>query len=196
MNGGDSTFERDSIYRLASGGDLDAYVWLLAFHVWAHRLDDFMDEGPPPRDQVFDLAADAVPLFSGAWYSRHAGTLGPVLAVVADQYRASHDLDLPITLREGLRLAGNQVVLAVAYLCGGRPLVRQVADRLWPWVVRSQLEDENDAELGHVTGAAVHPDAPTSPGDVPCGGERVEGCGRPGDSKSQQRPRNAEEGDW
>jgi hypothetical protein len=128
-----------SVYALASGGDEGAYTWLLAFHGWAHGLDDFVDEPGHAAAEAVDLCADAVVLFSGRFYREHAEALGPLLGVTAEKYRAS--LTAVGRLADVLRLGGNDVVLMVAYLRGGRGLMRKVADELWPIVQHSQLAE-------------------------------------------------------
>lgn len=126
------------VYALASGGREDAYLWLLSWHGWCHGIDDHIDEEGRPRTEVIDLCADGVVLFSAAFYRQHGDALAPLIATVAEKYRAS--LEAPRILADALRISGNDVVLAVAYITGGRPLVRQVSDALWPIVVSTQLE--------------------------------------------------------
>lgn len=130
-----------SLYALASAGDPEAYAWLMAWHGWCHRIDDHIDEPGHDPSEVVDLCADGCVLFSSAWYGRHARALGPLVAIVAEQYRSS--LGASGVLGDALRIAGNQVVLAVAYLQGGRPLLRVVSDQLWPLVRATQLETSN-----------------------------------------------------
>jgi hypothetical protein len=125
-------------YALASGGNAEAYAWLLAFHGWVHAIDDFVDEQGHAALEVVDLCADGVVLCSSGFFRRHAEALGPALSVTAEKYRAS--LSATGSLNDVLRLAGNDVVLLVAYLTGGRDLVRRVSESLWPIVQQSQLQ--------------------------------------------------------
>lgn len=126
------------VYALASGGRQEAYLWLLAWHGWCHGIDDHVDEPDRPRSNVIDLCADGVVLCSSGFYRQHADALAPLISAVAEKYRAS--LSAPQILADALRIAGNDVVLAIAYITGGRPLVRQVSDALWPIVQATQLE--------------------------------------------------------
>lgn len=132
-----------TVYALASGGSQDAYVWLLAWHGWCHAIDDHVDEPGRPASDVIDLCAEGAVLFSAGFYRAHAEALGPLIGVVAEEYRAS--LTAPRLLADALRIAGNHVVLAVAYITGGRPLVRRVSESLWPIVQMTQLERTADA---------------------------------------------------
>lgn len=133
----DATRDLVEVYCLASAGNQEAFAWLLAFHGWAHAIDDFVDESGHYAAEVVDLCARAVVLTSCGFYRQHAEALGPVLAVVAEQYRSS--LSATDRLADALRVAGNQVVLTVAYIQGGAPLLRTVSDRLWPIVRATQL---------------------------------------------------------
>lgn len=135
----DTTSQLLAVYATASAGDPEAYVWLVAFHGWSHRIDDHIDEQNQHAAGVVDLCRDAVVLCCSGFFRRHAATLGPLLAVVAEKYHAS--LSATGRLADVLRLAGNDVVLAVAYIRGGTELVRQVSEALWPIVHRTQLLD-------------------------------------------------------
>lgn len=125
------------VYAIASGGDMDAYAWLLVFHGWAHRIDDFVDEPDHFAPEAVDLCAMGVVLTSSRFYQRHVEALAPLLGIVAEQYHASLAAKGP--LADALRIAGNQVVLMVAYLKGGAALVRNVSQRLWPIVEQTQF---------------------------------------------------------
>lgn len=133
----DFTREISEVYSLASGGDPEAFAWLLAWHGWAHDIDDFIDEPGHAKAEIVDLCARGVVLTSCGFYRRHAEAIGPIIAIVAEQYRSSLTALAP--MNDALRISGNQVVLIVAYIKGGAPLLRQVSDRLWPIVRQSQF---------------------------------------------------------
>jgi hypothetical protein len=124
---------------MASAGQPDVFAWLWAFHGWCHAIDDFIDE-PRHRHEAIDLCSAGVVLCSCPFYRRHAEVLGPVIGMVAEEYRAS--LSAAGVLADVLRVAGNHVVLVVAYITGGQALVRQVSDALWPIVHRTQFLEE------------------------------------------------------
>lgn len=126
------------VYATASGGDPEAYAWLIAWHGWVHAIDDFVDEPNHAPAEVVDLCAEGAVLFSSGFYRRHAEALGPMVAVIAAEYSSS--IMAPKALADVLRIAGNHIVLVVAYLKGGRPLVRVVSQALWPIVHATQLE--------------------------------------------------------
>lgn len=125
------------VYATASSGQQEAYLFLLAWHGWCHAIDDHVDEGRDPKG-VVDLCSDAAVLFSSSFYVRHAGQLAPVVSLVAAKYRTSLNTASK-AITDALRIAGNDMVLAVAYLTGGEPAIRAVSRDLWPIVEESQL---------------------------------------------------------
>lgn len=132
----------DEIFRDAAGGDRAAYQWLRAWHAWAHDIDDWIDEAPEsPTDrhnrEMVDLCARLVLLCSASFYQRHVATLGPCIAVVAQEWRQS--MEANGVLGEVLRVAGNRIVCTVALLTGGYPVMARVSEKLWPLVEACQL---------------------------------------------------------
>jgi hypothetical protein len=87
--------------------------------------------------EVADLCADGVVLCTTEFFRQHAEALGPLIACVAEKWKAS--LEATGTLADVLRLGGNDVVLATAYITGGRALLREVSKELWPIVHNTQL---------------------------------------------------------
>ncbi len=127
----------EEIYEVAANGNVDALRWLIAWHAWCHNLDDHIDE-VRPNAEVVDIVAQACVLFSGTFFRQHAEALGPLVAIVAAQYKASLS-ETDERLRDALRITGNQVVLAVAYLTGGLSCVDRTGQVLWGWVLATQL---------------------------------------------------------
>lgn len=127
-------------YAVASAGRDEAFAWLLAWHGWCHAIDDHVDENRPPAE-VVGLCAQGAVLFSSGFYRTHAEALGPLVAVIAAEYEASLT-EQNDRIRDALRIAGNHMVLAVAYLCGGTRLVSTVSKRLWPLVAATQFAEK------------------------------------------------------
>lgn len=125
------------VYAIASNENPEAYQWLCAWHGWCHAIDDHVDEGRSPRE-VVSLCARGAVIFSAPFYRRHAEALGPLVGIIAAQYEKS--LEVSGVLADALRIAGNQMVLAVAYLTGGTDGVRRTSDALWPVVEATQLK--------------------------------------------------------
>lgn len=128
------------VYAIASTGNAEAYQWLCAWHGWCHAIDDHVDESRPARG-VIDLCARGAVIFSAPFYRRHAEALGPLVGIIAAQYEKS--IEVQGVLADALRIAGNQMVLMVAYLTGGTESVRRTSDALWPVVVATQLQSNS-----------------------------------------------------
>lgn len=120
----------------------EAYAFLMAFHAWAHLIDDLVDEPDRDRLQVVDVGMKANVLFSSPFYQAHAHALFVTTALIADAYRAS-----VLAERSGgdrakfgdvMRLAGNQMILAVAMILGGWEHMQRISDQLWPMAWESQ----------------------------------------------------------
>lgn len=130
------------LYLEAAGAQPDAFWFLAAFHGWAHLIDDLVDE--PNRDplQVVDVAMKANVLFSSAFYRAHTPALSVATALVADAYRASVRAERlggsAARLADTIRLAGNQMVLAVAMIVGGWEHMQAISERLWPLAWENQ----------------------------------------------------------
>lgn len=93
-----------------------------------------MDRDPEALD-VVQLCAAAADVFANGFFMAHADKLRPLVAVVAEKYRAS--VAWPREL-DGLRFSGNDMVLMVASIQGGRDLVEMVGRQLWPLVRSTQ----------------------------------------------------------
>ena len=146
-----------SIYREASLGDVDAFAFILAFHGWAHLIDDLVDEPQRDRLEVVDVAMKANVLFSSPFYQAHAHVLSVVTCVIADSYglsvRCEREGGDKAKLVDAFRLAGNQLVIAVAMLKGGWEHAQRVSAQLWPVVFQSQLGTNLPC---------THPESPTT----------------------------------
>lgn len=130
------------IYREAAMNRDEPFLFLLAFHGWAHLIDDLVDEPDRDRLQVVDVGMKANVLFSCPFYQAHAHVLSVTTALIADAYRAS-----VLAERAGgdrarfgdvMRLAGNQMVLAVAMLVGGWEHMQSISEQLWPLAWENQ----------------------------------------------------------
>lgn len=130
------------LYLLAALRQPDAFWFLVAFHGWAHLIDDLVDEPERDRLQVVDVAMKANVLFTSAFYQAHAQTLSVVTALIADAYRTSVLAErlggAAARLADTIRMAGNQMVVAVAMIVGGWEHMQQISAQLWPLAWENQ----------------------------------------------------------
>lgn len=138
----DTARQLKEIYHFAAMGQEQPLAFLWAFHGWAHRIDDVVDEPFRDRLEAVEIGMTANILFSSPFYVQHAGPLQLVVALVADAYRTSVEAEraggAAADLADTIRLAGNQMVLAVAFIMGGWDHMRAVSAQLWPLAWASQ----------------------------------------------------------
>lgn len=134
------------LYLAAALRQPDAFWFLVAFHHWVHLIDDLVDEPERDRLEVVDVAMKANVLFSSVFYVAHAQILSVTTALIADAYRTSVLAErrggTAARLADTIRLAGNQMVLAVAMIVGGWEHMQQISTQLWPlaWENQHTLE--------------------------------------------------------
>jgi hypothetical protein len=130
------------LYRDAACGREDAFLFLMAAHDWCHQIDDDIDVPGRDRLNVVDRCMEGVVLCSSAFYMANRDALRLALALVADDFRTSVRCERGapelLALGDVLRLSGNHLVLAVAFLCGGWRHMNAISDRLWPHVWANQ----------------------------------------------------------
>jgi hypothetical protein len=125
------------LYRRAALNRDDAFAFLLAFHAHAHAVDDDIDEPGRHRVNEVDRCMEAVVLANCDFWRAHHEALIVVNALIASTYSTSVTTPGPLT--DALRLSGNLMVLAVAFLCGGWVHMQAIAAELWPIVSQDQL---------------------------------------------------------
>lgn len=129
-----------NLYHRAALGRQDALLFLLAFHAHAHDVDDDIDEPGRHRVNEVDRCVEVAVLANSEFWRANHAALGTVHALVASLYQTS--VLSPGPLADTLRLSGNLMVLAVAFLCGGWVHMQSIAAELWPMVIKSQLTPE------------------------------------------------------
>jgi hypothetical protein len=131
----------DELYFRAAKGREDAYLFLRAFHAHAHAVDDDIDEPGRSRVNTVDRCVEVSVLCSSSFWRQHHEALSVVHALIASTY-ATSVIAPEHPAANILRLSGNLMPLAVAYLCGGWIHLQAIAQELWPIVTRDQLSPE------------------------------------------------------
>ena len=123
----------------ATRGDEAAFTYLVLFNQYSHTIDDIIDDGrdgkPMDAERVIGAFMQCAHVHSHPFYVRHAAHLHPVMLMVANAYADSvawekSDQDGPRTMADVLRCAGNEMVLAVAAICGGWAHMRSLSAEL------------------------------------------------------------------
>lgn len=132
----------DIIYDLAAGGNASARSFLNLWHSYCHAIDDLIDDKVRDLEQFVSLLAQANVLYSHPFYRRNCPILCAVVHQVTHAYLDSIEmvgvepkLDWREQWGDTLRLAGNDMVTAVADITGGWETVRKLQPLLreWAW---------------------------------------------------------------
>jgi hypothetical protein len=127
-----------NLYRRAAMNRDDAFLFLMAFHAHAHQVDDDIDEPGRNRVNAVDRCVEVAVLTNCEFWRANHMALATVHALIASLYSTS--VIAPTgPLANTLRLSGNLMPLAVAFLCGGWVHMQAIAADLWPIVARDQL---------------------------------------------------------
>lgn len=124
------------IYREAALDDVAAVAFLMAWHDWCHRVDDHIDE-KQDHASIVDRAMEQTTFMSCPYFLSHARELGLIQSLILDCYRQSVAIERGtepglVPLGDVLRLSGNLMVVAVAYLKAGPNHMKNISNQLWP----------------------------------------------------------------
>lgn len=121
------------IYDEVTQGNPDALRFLFHWNIFCHGIDDLIDaaERPNPQD-VVDAFAQANILYAQPFYQVNAVKLQIVVMLVTNAYADSLIWEKNpnrglSTMADVLRFAGNEMVFAVALICGGYQHMRRIS---------------------------------------------------------------------
>jgi hypothetical protein len=135
------------IYKIAANRNTDALVFIMAFHGYAHRIDDVVDGevhcGP---EELIELLMLANALYSTPFYIENSARLSGVVGSIANTYLDSVHWERDSTewkrrVADVIRLCGNDMVCAVAFIVGGFRHMRDISLRLREFAWHSQHEE-------------------------------------------------------
>lgn len=117
-------------------GDLAAFDFLLAYHEYAHLVDDLADGDEEDRGAaVIRLTRLAQVLWAKPFYRAHEPALSMVSCLVRSLYANSvawSEGNHPYAvMADTLRFAGNLMIEACAVICGGDEHQRRVSETIW-----------------------------------------------------------------
>lgn len=126
-----------TLYDEVTCGNSDALKFIFHWNIYCHGIDDIVDGALSMRDPevVVSAFAQANVLYSLPFYQAHVARLQTVIALVANAYadsvmwEDSHDKGQRI-MSDVLRFSGNEMLFAVALICGGYQHMRRVSAKL------------------------------------------------------------------
>jgi hypothetical protein len=130
--------------------DSEAYIWLIAYAIYAHSIDDIIDNEVPSKYEwnefllrTFEFAEV---VYSNIYYYKHITELRPLIKMASNTYMDSVQLEKSNEkwkrlAADSLRSTGNEVVLAVIELECGLEIRRKASMELREisWFTHHQL---------------------------------------------------------
>jgi hypothetical protein len=125
------------MYDEVACGNADALKFIFHWNLYCHGIDDIVDGSLAMRDpeQVVGLFAEANLLYTLPFYRANWERLQSVVMLITNAYadsvmwEDSYDKGQR-TMADVLRFAGNEMLFAVALICGGYQHMRRVSAKL------------------------------------------------------------------
>jgi hypothetical protein len=129
----------------ACNGNEAGFAFLALWNQYVHAIDDIVDGQATPETTITTFAC-AANVFSHPFYLANRAALYAVVMLVANAYADSvswekSDRDGQRTMSDVLRFAGNEMLFAVALICGGYAHLRKISPVVRE---RSWLDHHND----------------------------------------------------
>lgn len=119
------------VYELAANKNIEAFNFLNFFHDYVHGIDDLIDNKERDPEKFLALLVKANLLYSMPYYTRHAHRLHLLVAQITNAYADSvaweKDDKWKGKWADVLRFAGNDMVLAVAFIEGNFDAMRKLS---------------------------------------------------------------------
>lgn len=120
------------IYSMACGQSREALDFLQAWTLYAHAIDDIVDNDRKDPEKFIDTLALANCVYSSSFYQAYNPFLRSIVLSVTNDFADSLKWEKATEewkarWADTLRFCGNQMVVAVATIVGGWQLARQVS---------------------------------------------------------------------
>lgn len=136
-----------SIYSEACLGNVDALVFLTAFHCFTHAIDDVVDGDTPYNPERFiGILMQANTLYSTPFFIANSARLSGVIANIANTYADSvewekSDVKWHRDVANVIRRCGNDMVTTIAFIVGGFSHMRSISTKLRDYVYEPENEE-------------------------------------------------------
>jgi hypothetical protein len=129
-----------SLYAAACNGNDSALSFVIAFNKYAHGIDDIIDGDMTDKEEIIKVFVQGNIVFGHPFYLANITRLQPVYMLCASAYADSvkwggSDKDGQRSMADVLRFVGNEMLFAVALICGGYELLRAISpairERSW-----------------------------------------------------------------
>lgn len=131
----------------ASCGNQDAYKFLYVFLQVCHGVDDIIDGDIKSSEEVMEVFHIHHCIFSNPFYQQYQRELWPVICIIRNAYTDSVAWEKSTKLVEKevsnvIRSQGNDIIIAVALICGDWKLVRNISLKIRTLANHYQREGE------------------------------------------------------
>ena len=138
--------ELHAIYTDACGGNLNALVFLMAFHSYAHGVDDLIDESFTPEG-LMNVLSQATLMYATPFWIENSARLAGVMMVIGNTYSDSvawekSGEEWKRKVADVIRLCGNDMAICVAQIVGGWQHGRRISERLREYAWRWQHQEQ------------------------------------------------------
>lgn len=140
------------LYDEACCGNREAMIFVIHWNLYCHGIDDIIDgeDSVKPQESVLAVFSEANVLYTLPFYREHWMKLQTVVQLVTNAYAdsvawegdGSRDRR---TMADVLRFAGNEMIFAVALICGGYANMRRISGR-----IREQSWKDHHNERGEI----------------------------------------------
>jgi len=120
--------ETEKLYMQASNGNAEALQFLCMFNKYCHGIDDIVDGEVKDAEGIISIFLSAGTVFSHSYWQVNGRDLYMTLVLLTNDYA---DSTKPTeVMKDLLRFSGNNMIKAVAFLCGGYGNLRNISTKL------------------------------------------------------------------
>lgn len=136
-----------AIYAEVTNGNEYARQFIAAWHHYCHAIDDVIDgDVSYSTESLLQLLIQANQVYSLPFYMQHALVLQPVVASVTNNYADSvawekSEQPWKRNIADVIRQCGNDMILTIAWICGGYEHQRKISLKLREIAFHSQHKD-------------------------------------------------------
>lgn len=135
------------IYLEACCNNPDALLFVSAFHHYCHTIDDFVDgDKQITPENLLDLLIQANNLYTTTFYINNCIKLQTVITNITNTYADSVAWEKSSEkwkrdVADVIRQCGNDMVVTVAWICGGYQHMRTISLKLREFAYHSQHKE-------------------------------------------------------
>lgn len=132
----------EAFYRETCQGREDAYAFICAWQTFCSAVDDLNDGDIKGVDALSRTFFVSIQTLTSNFWQQHGRDLYLLSALITNDYIDSHNCD--VKFRDFLRSNGNQMLMAVAFICGGFDHLRKMSLKIREISYREHHDDRGN----------------------------------------------------